>query len=61
MLNYLLPYEVWQDGPLGVLGHLDRPEIRSRFRAALAAFGVPLSQMHIAWTAAPGGESLLGM
>jgi N-acyl-D-amino-acid deacylase len=61
MLNYLLPYEVWQDGPLGVLGHLDRPEIRSRFRAALAAFGVPLSQIHIAWTAAPGGESLHGM
>lgn len=61
MLNYLLPYEVWVDGPLGVLGHLDRPEIRSRFRAALAAFGVPLSQMNIAWTAAPGCESLLGM
>jgi N-acyl-D-amino-acid deacylase len=61
MLNYLLPYEVWRDGPLGVLGHLDRPEIKSRFRAALAAFGVPLSQMHIAWTAAPGGQSLHGM
>jgi len=61
MLNYLLPYEVWADGPLGVLAKLDRPEIRSRFRAALDAFGVPLSQMTIAWTAMPGGESLLGM
>jgi N-acyl-D-amino-acid deacylase len=61
MVNFLLPYEVWQDGPLGVLAQLDRPEIRARFREALAAFGVPLSQIHIAWTAMPGGESLHGM
>jgi N-acyl-D-amino-acid deacylase len=61
MLNYLLPYEVWGDGPLGVLAQLDRPEIRSRFRVALDAFGVPLSQITIAWTALPGGESLHGM
>ena len=61
MLNYLLPYEVWADGPLGVLGHLDLPEIRSRFREALVCFGVPLSQIHIAWTAAPGGDAWHGM
>ncbi len=61
MVNYLLPYEVWQDGPLGVLAQLDRPEIRLRFCEALAAFGVPLSQIHIAWTAMPGGQSLHGM
>jgi N-acyl-D-amino-acid deacylase len=61
MVNYLLPYEVWNDGPLGVLAQLDRPETRARFREALAAFGVPLSQIHIAWTAMPGGQSLHGM
>jgi N-acyl-D-amino-acid deacylase len=61
MLNYLLPYEVWEDGPLGVLARLDRPETRARFRTALEAFGVPLSQMTIAWTAAAGGEALHGM
>lgn len=61
MLNYLLPYEVWMDGPLGVLSHLDRPEIRSRFRGALEAMAVPLEEITIAWTAAPGGESLIGM
>jgi N-acyl-D-amino-acid deacylase len=61
MLNYLLPYEVWSDGPLGVLGKLDRPETRARFREGLATFGVPLSQMTIAWTAVPGGEHLHGM
>ena len=53
MLNYLLPYEVWQDGPLGVLAKLDRPEIRARFRAGLDALAVPLDQITIAWTAAP--------
>ena len=51
MLNYLLPYEVWQDGPLGVLGNLDRPAIRARFRAGLDALAVPLDQITIAWTA----------
>jgi len=61
MLNYLLPYEVWANGPLGVLAQLGRPEIRSRFREALICFGVPLSQIHIAWTAAPGGEAWHGM
>jgi N-acyl-D-amino-acid deacylase len=61
MVNYLLPYEVWSDGPLGVLEKLDRPEIRARFREGLASFGVPLSQIHIAWTAASGYESLHGI
>jgi N-acyl-D-amino-acid deacylase len=61
MLNYLLPYEVWEDGPLGVLSHLDRPEIRDRFRAGLDAMAVPLDQIHIAWTAAPRGNELAGM
>jgi N-acyl-D-aspartate/D-glutamate deacylase len=61
MLNYLLPYEVWQDGPLGVLAKLDRPEIRARFRAGLDALAVPLDQITIAWTAAPGGDALAGM
>jgi N-acyl-D-amino-acid deacylase len=61
MLNFLLPYEVWADGPLGVLRQLERPEIRARFRAALEAFAVPLSQIHIAWTASPDGEPLIGL
>jgi N-acyl-D-amino-acid deacylase len=61
MLNYLLPYEVWEDGPLGVLARLDRPEIRARFRAGLEAIAVPLNEITIAWTAAPGREDLHGM
>src|SRR5262245_34204028 len=61
MLNYFLPYEVWEDGPLGVLAKLDRPEIRERFRLCLEAAAVPLAEITIAWTAAPGGEAWLGM
>jgi N-acyl-D-amino-acid deacylase len=61
MLNFLLPYEVWQDGPLGVLGHLDRPEIRQRFAAGLEALGFPLEQIHIAWTNSPQAAELIGM
>jgi N-acyl-D-amino-acid deacylase len=61
MVNFLLPYEVWQDGPLGVINRLDRPDVRAHFREALAVFGTPLSQIHIAWTAAPRCEHLHGM
>lgn len=47
MLNYLLPYEAWEDGPLGVVRHLTRPDIRARFAHSLQS--VPLDQTHIAW------------
>lgn len=47
MLNYLLPYEVWLDGPLGVIRHLTRPEIRAQFAKSLQS--LPLDQTHIAW------------
>lgn len=50
MLNYLLPYEAWTDGPLGVLARMSRPELLARFRAGLANLGVPLDRLHIAWT-----------
>jgi N-acyl-D-amino-acid deacylase len=61
MLNFLLPYEVWSEGPLGVAAHLSRPEIRQRFRAGLDALAVPLEEITIAWTAenrpTPRGET----
>lgn len=61
MLNFLLPYEAWDDGPLGVLSRLDRPEIRAGFAAGLEAWGVPFEQIHIAWTAATHAEELIGL
>lgn len=51
MLNFLLPYEVWEDGPLAVLGKLTEPATRLRFRRALESFRLPLDKIHIAWTA----------
>jgi len=55
MLNFLLPYEVWDDGPLAALGKLNDPRIRSRFRRALDNYRLPLDKLHIAWV--PGKEN----
>ena len=53
MLNYLLPYEVWEDGPLGVPARLRDPAIRARFAHALQF--TPLDETYIAWV--PGKEN----
>lgn len=55
MLNFLLPYEVWEDGPLAALGKLNDPMIRSRFRRTLENYRLPLDKLHIAWV--PGKEN----
>ena len=55
MLNYLLPYEVWEDGPLSVLAKLRHPAIRARFAHALAF--TPLDETYIAWL--PGKENAI--
>jgi N-acyl-D-amino-acid deacylase len=47
MLNYLLPYEVWEDGPLGVIARLKQPGVRARFAQGLGR--MPLETVHIAW------------
>ncbi len=51
MLNFLLPYDVWEDGPLAVLGKLTQPTTRLRFRRALDSYRLPLDKIHIAWVA----------
>lgn len=50
MLNYLLPYEAWREGPLSVLASMSREDLLARFRAGLTNLGVPLDRIHIAWT-----------
>jgi N-acyl-D-amino-acid deacylase len=53
MLNYWLPYEAYEQGPLGVLAHLKRPEIRAQMEENLRH--VALDKTHIAWV--PGKEN----
>jgi N-acyl-D-amino-acid deacylase len=59
MLNYLLPYEVWEDGPLAAMGKLTDPHIRARFAEGLRAYRLNLDEIHIAW--APGSLESAGM
>ncbi len=47
MLNYLLPYEAWLNGPLGVMEKLKDRTLRNRF--ALSLERTPLDMIHIAW------------
>ncbi|HVV99240.1 MAG TPA: D-aminoacylase [Planctomycetaceae bacterium] len=60
MLNYVLPSEVWEDGPLGVLPKLRDPIIRSRVAAGLDAYKASLDQMRIAWVLSRENEHWQG-
>ena len=51
MFSYLLPYEVWQDGPLAACAKLRDPAVRERFETLLSVFPVPLERITLAWTA----------
>lgn len=55
MLNYLLPYEAWDDGPLGVMARMRQPEVFRRFAAGLKTYLSNLDKITIAWM--PGQEN----
>lgn len=60
MLNYLLPTEIWDQGPLAVLGRLNDPVMRQRFADGLEAQRVPVDKLHVAWTLSEENRHLLG-
>ncbi len=51
MLNYLLPYEVWEDGPLAAIDKLKNPEIRFQFGKVFQPHQMNLENIRIAWVA----------
>ncbi|MEX0678818.1 MAG: D-aminoacylase [Pirellulales bacterium] len=51
MLNYLLPYEVWEDGPLAACAKLRDPAVRERCEAMLACFPLAPQKIVLAWCA----------
>jgi N-acyl-D-amino-acid deacylase len=61
MLNALLPYEVWEDGPLAAICKLARADVRRRFAAALDE-GVRnrLANIRLAWMPGRAGKKWIG-
>ena len=55
MLNYLLPYEIWRDGPLAALPKLQDPALRAHVARSLQAYAPNLDAIRIAWL--PGKEN----
>jgi N-acyl-D-amino-acid deacylase len=51
MFNFLLPYEVWEDGPLAVVDKLRDPAIRERTALLLECFPLPAEKIRFAWCA----------
>lgn len=49
MLSYLLPYEVWEDGPLAAMSKMRSPEMKARFAAGLKNYLLDLDHIRIAW------------
>ena len=49
MLNYLLPYDVWEDGPIATIGKLTDSVVRERFAAGLRAMRLSLDRIRITW------------
>jgi N-acyl-D-amino-acid deacylase len=51
MLNYLLPYGVWEDGPLAAIGKIRDPAVKAQIRDGFRLHRVGLDSVHIAWIA----------
>ncbi len=60
MFNYLLPYEAWEDGPLGVCHKLRDAAIRERVERLLECFPLPPEEIRFAWCATTGNRRYQG-
>lgn len=60
MLNFLLPYEVWEEGPLHALSRLHLPEVKARFREGLRCLGDDLGRIYIAWLGSRDNQRHIG-
>lgn len=61
LLASLLPYEVWEEGPLNAPARLREPLVRERFGRTMSDYALPLDQMTIAWVASRENAHLHGM
>ncbi len=55
LLNYLLPYEIWHEGPLAALPKLRQPAMRALVGLGLEIYASNLETIRIAWL--PGKEN----
>ncbi len=60
MLNYLLPYETWEAGPLAATTRLADPRVRQRFAVGLKKYRLDLDRIRIAWVAGAERKDLEG-
>ena len=59
MLNFFLPYEVWEEGPLFALARLQEPLIRDKIFTSPGRFS--LEKLVIAWVASKENSHYQGM
>ncbi len=49
MLNYFMPYEAWEAGPLAAIDRLHQPDTQRRFREGLRSMRLDLDHVRLAW------------
>ena len=60
MLNYLMPYEAWRNGPLGVMSALTSRRLRDGVTQAAVSSRLELDNMVIAWVPGKGNTCWQG-
>ena len=60
LLNYLLPYEIWHDGPLAALPKLRDPATRAQVGRGLEIYASDLDAIRIVWLPGKENSSYLG-